>query len=224
MQATKQIRVNILHSDPVVAGGLASALRKHAELDVDESRGCTESALGPSPCATRAAHVVVADYEGGVAFAARHSERHSHAGGGRSDASAPAVLVVTAQATEWEIRHALEAGVRGYLLLGCPVGELIDAVRSLNLGLRHLGTKPAMLLADSIAREALTRREEEVLRLLVEGHGNKAIANTLDIAVGTVKSHMKSIFGKLHAATRTEAVTLAARRGLLLRTPLSSAH
>lgn len=216
MQAIKQIRVDILHRDPVVAGGLACALREHADLDVDDSRGWTEPALAPSPCATRAAQVVVADYEGGVALAARHR--------GRSDVGAPAVLVVTTQGTQWEIRHALEVGVRGYLLLGCPVGELIAAVRSLNLGLRHLGTEPARLLADGIAREALTPREEEVLRLLVEGHANKTIANTLDIAVGTVKSHMKSIFGKLDAASRTEAVTLAARRGLLLRTPFSSAH
>jgi two-component system response regulator DesR len=224
MQAIKQIRVNILHSDPVIAGGLASALRQHADIDVDDFRGCTESAFASSPCSAHAVHVVVADHEAGVAFAARCGERHSHAGGPRTDAGAPAVLVIAARRTGWEIRHALEVGVRGYLLLGCPVDELVDAVRSLKLGLRHLGTEPARLLADSVAREALTPREDEVLRLLVEGHGNKAIANTLDIAVGTVKSHMKSIFGKLDAATRTAAVTLAARRGLLLGVPLSATH
>jgi len=163
MQAFNHVRVDILHSDPVVAGGLACALRQHVDIEVVEGRGSTEPVLASSPCTGHANHVVIADYEGGFAFAAKDRERHSHAAAARGGANAPAVLVLTARATEWEIRRALEAGVRGYLLLGCPVNELVDAVRSLKLGLRHLGTEPARLLADSVAREALTPREDEVL-------------------------------------------------------------
>ena len=66
------------------------------------------------------------------------------------------------------------------------------------------------------AVEALTRRELEVLRLLAEGSPNKAIAYRLDISEHTVKFHVNSIFTKLHAQSRTEAVAIATRLGLVL--------
>ncbi len=65
-------------------------------------------------------------------------------------------------------------------------------------------------------RENLTGREREVLDMLAEGASNKAIAFQLNISEHTVKFHVASIFGKLDASTRTEAVTVALRRGLIL--------
>ena len=62
----------------------------------------------------------------------------------------------------------------------------------------------------------MTARESEVLRLVVEGVGNKSIARRLTIAVGTVKSHLKAIFGKLSVESRTQAIAVAERRGLLM--------
>jgi DNA-binding NarL/FixJ family response regulator len=70
-------------------------------------------------------------------------------------------------------------------------------------------------MADSLTREALTAREAEVLDLLACGQCNKSIARQLDIAVGTVKAHVKAIMAKLDASSRTQAVSVAAQRGLV---------
>jgi len=88
-------------------------------------------------------------------------------------------------------------------------------VRLAHRGTRHLGPEAAARLADSFARDQLTPREEAVLALVVEGLSNKAIAQRLDIALGTVKAHLKAAFAKLGVRGRTEAVVAAERRGLL---------
>lgn len=116
---------------------------------------------------------------------------------------------------EWEIRRALEHGVRGYLLVGCALDELAVGVRAVHRGARHLSTEVAARLAESVALEPLTAREEQVLRLVAEGLCNKAIGRKLGIAVGTVKSHLKSAFDKLDVESRTQAVAAVERRGLL---------
>jgi DNA-binding NarL/FixJ family response regulator len=125
------------------------------------------------------------------------------------------VLVMTTHDREHDIRRALEAGVHGYLLLGCPIQELIAGVRALARGSRYFCLAVAQRMAESLTREALTPREADVLRLLVRGQCNKSIARQLEIAVGTVKAHVKAIMGKLDASSRTEAASVAARRGLI---------
>ena len=198
----KQVIVDVSHVDPVVEAGLSAALRKQADFEVAEA-----NASAPRAGASR--HVVVTDYAAGLALVAAQRANPF------APAAPPAVLVMTTRNKESDIRRALEAGVRGYLLIGCSIDELVGAVRSLSAGVRHISVDAARLLADSIAREALTPREAEVLALVVEGLGNKAIARELDVGIGTVKSHLRSIYGKLNATTRTEAVTMAERRGLL---------
>jgi DNA-binding NarL/FixJ family response regulator len=195
------ILVDVFHTDPLVAAGLAAALRSQPDFGVRE--GChLDASLG-------LAHVIVADYRAGLELF------HQREVGSVPTARLPGVLVVTQRDREWEIRRALEAGVRGYLPLGCSLDELLFAVRSLAAGVRHVGAQAARLLADSIAREPLTPREEQVLGLVVQGRANKVIARDLNIGVGTVKSHLRSIYGKLDATSRTAAVTVAERRGLL---------
>jgi DNA-binding NarL/FixJ family response regulator len=73
----------------------------------------------------------------------------------------------------------------------------------------------AAKLASRISEEELTNRELEILTLLAEGKSNKLIARELNISEGTVKTHVKSILEKLDATSRTEAVAVAARRGLI---------
>ena len=105
--------------------------------------------------------------------------------------------------------------MRGYLLVGCSLDDLAAGVRAVHRGARHLSPQVAARLAESISIEPLTAREEEVLRLVVEGLCNKAIGRRLGIAVGTVKSHLKSTFDKLNVESRTQAVAVVERRGLL---------
>lgn len=196
---TPSIHVFVDHPDPLVSAGLVATLREQPDLQVSQHA-----------CDDAAPDVVVADYLRGLA-ALGHASPPSP---GRRT-GLPRVLVVTRCDSEWEIRHALERGVRGYLLLGCRLPELVEAVRVVHRGGRHLDALAAQRIADSLTREALTVRETDVLRLMAEGLGNKAIANRLDIALGTVKSHIKAILEKLESASRTEAAAVAERRGLL---------
>jgi DNA-binding NarL/FixJ family response regulator len=152
----------------------------------------------------RRADVVIADYTRGLECAADGSKR---LGG--------AVVLVTASNREQEIRRALEAGIQGYVLLGCDMNELAEAVRVVGYGSKYLCLQAAQRMAESLTREALTPREMDVLRLLSVGSCNKWIARDLDIAVCTVKVHVKAIMAKLGARSRTHAVAVAAHRGLV---------
>jgi len=103
-------------------------------------------------------------------------------------------------------------GAAGVLPLSASPQELAAAIEAVAAGL--LVTHPATRSAPVL--EELTPREIEVLRLLADGDGNKTIAYRLGISEHTVKFHVSSILAKLGAGSRTEAVTLGLRRGLIL--------
>ena len=130
--------------------------------------------------------VVIADYDSGLGLLA--------CGGlGRR------VLILTHSDSEAMICHALEQGARGYLLMGCSLQDLVEAVRSVYTGGIALGPLVASRIADRMKQQALTRREGEILRYMMLGMSNKAIASKLILAVGTVKTHVKSVLEKLEA-------------------------
>lgn len=142
--------------------------------------------------------------------------------------SAPdsAVLLLCDGGDPWA-REALRAGARGLLPRDASEQEIIAAVAAAAADLVVLHSAVAMALlpvepaAVGVASaaaliEPLTSRELEVLRLVSEGLGNKGISRRLGISEHTVKFHMGSIMAKLSAASRTEAVTQAARRGLIM--------
>jgi DNA-binding NarL/FixJ family response regulator len=207
-----QVSVLVMHTEPLIAIGLAAALR--------QVPGFVVSVHGGDDVPPEAIDVIVADYQDGVQLA---SARGMQA----PNLKAARVLVMTTHDREHEVRLALEAGVHGYLLLGCPIQELIAGVSALGRGSRYLCLAVAQRMAESLTREALTPREADVLRLLVRGQCNKSIAKQLDIAVGTVKAHVKAIMGKLDASSRTQAASVAAQRGLidgLAADPSAAAH
>jgi DNA-binding NarL/FixJ family response regulator len=209
MSFADRIRVLVLHGDPVAQAGLSVAFSSYPDFEVQNVPG----QWGGEPVTARAqlrcsGDVVVADYAKGVALAGEVARQGNAA-------ARPKVVVVAGIDREWEIRSALERGVRGYLLVGCSLDDLAAGVRAVHRGARHLSPQVAARLAESIAIEPLTAREEEVLRLVVEGLCNKAIGRRLGIAVGTVKSHLKSTFDKLNVESRTQAVAVVERRGLL---------
>jgi DNA-binding NarL/FixJ family response regulator len=201
------VRVWVHYGDALLRAGLTAALQSEPgfAIMVPDTPADLDAAIRAS-----ATEVVVADYEQGMQVLRDASERSA---GVRRQV--PNVLILTRRESEGEIRHALQQGARGYLILGCAVGELVEAIRAVHRGLRHVGSVAARRLADSIACEGLTGREVDVLRLVSQGHSNKAVARELDIAIGTVKSHLKAVFQKLDAHTRTEVAAVAERRGLL---------
>lgn len=200
--AQMPIAVAVAHRDPLVQAGLQATLMSEQDFAV--------SILSTGSFSLRApADVVVADYETALEL---FSSLPPQAPG--QSARTANVMVVSHRDRETEIRTALDLGVRGYLLLGCAVEEMICCVRALSRGQLHLDRSAAQRVAESLGRQALTQRENDVLRRIAEGHVNKVIANDLGITVGTVKAHVKAILAKLGARTRTEAAAVARRRGL----------
>ncbi len=126
-----------------------------------------------------------------------------------------AVLMLTAFDGDADIRRALEAGVKGYVLKSSTGEDLIPALRAVAAGERWVPAEVAARLASQRSFEELTPREVEVLQHLARGLANKQIAESFRITEYTVKDHLKSILAKLRAADRTEAVTVALRRGII---------
>ena len=114
---------------------------------------------------------------------------------------------------------ALEAGALAYLVKTVQPEELVDTIRKVSEGRRHVPPDLAARLALRSPRSHLSPRELAVLKLMVMGKRNKEIAAHLDITEGTVKIHVSNILVKLGVADRTEAVTQALQRGIVALAP-----
>lgn len=125
------------------------------------------------------------------------------------------VIVHTTYDTDEEIYQAVRAGARAYLLKDAPLEELLDCIRKVHAGETCIPPALAAKLASRMSGEALTGREIDVLKLLAKGRSNKEIGSDLFISETTVKTHVRSIFGKLNVLSRTEAIAAANKRGLI---------
>ena len=139
------------------------------------------------------------------------------------DGEHPALVVLADEPDLSWTTEMLRGGARAVLPRDADPAEIAVAIRGAAAGLivLHPEVVGSLLPAAPRARpgaagQALTPREVEVLRMLAEGLGNKEIAARLGISDHTVKFHVTSIFTKLHASSRTEAVTLGVRRGLIM--------
>jgi len=190
MTPTHPIKVLVDHEDTLLQAGLATLLARFDELALAQGADVD---------------VVVTDYLGAL-------RRLRQAG---DPDAGPRIVVLTRRDSELDIRCALSQGVDGYMIVGCSVDAIVDAVRAVHQGLRHLDPVATHRVAESMFHEPLTGREKQVLQLVATGCANKVIAARLQIGVGTVKTHMRSVLDKLDAASRTEAAAVAHRRGLL---------
>ncbi len=125
------------------------------------------------------------------------------------------IIILTTSDSDGEIQRALRAGAAAYVLKSMPKNQLLDIVRSVHAGKRHIPPEVAARLAEHMGDDDLTSRELEVLRLIRDGYRNKQIADRLSVAETTVNFHIKNLVDKLGANDRTHAVTIAVRRGLL---------
>jgi DNA-binding NarL/FixJ family response regulator len=141
MQLNTQIIVRLMHADPVVSAGLRAILgsSNNLNLSLDDMSPLTE----PNGA------VVIADYRSGIDFS-KEVMREPCYGGNR-------VLIVTQCAKEWEVRHAVEYGVHGFLLQSCVPDELTNAVISLSSGRCYLSNRVTHCLADSMSHSELLR-------------------------------------------------------------------
>ena len=125
------------------------------------------------------------------------------------------IIVLTTYRGDILASRALKAGAAGYLLKSMLRRDLLNTIRLVHAGRRHIPPEVAQSLAEHQADALLTEREIDVLQLVAAGRSNKIVADELSISEETVKSHMKSIMSKLSANDRTHAVTIAMQRGIL---------
>jgi DNA-binding NarL/FixJ family response regulator len=125
------------------------------------------------------------------------------------------IVVLTTYAGDVQAARALKAGASAYLLKSAVRKEMIDIIRSVHSGRRHVAAEIAQEMALHAADEPLSEREIAILQLVASGNANKEIAWQLTISEETVKAHMRSIFSKLDVNDRTHAVTAALRRGVI---------
>jgi DNA-binding NarL/FixJ family response regulator len=193
-----EVSVMILHADPIIAAGLTTVLREDPTFQLVPKPGAGDVVCGPPT-----ADVILSDYESALELLAS------------SPLWAQNVVIFTSYDSEAMICQALESGARGYLLWGASLTELFEAIRSVREGGVALSPLAATRITNRIKSAVLSTREKSVLEQMMLGLSNKMIASRLNICVGTVKSHVKSILEKLDAGSRTAAVVTAQRRGLL---------
>jgi len=133
----------------------------------------------------------------------------------RSEFPEARIVMLTTFEGDAEIQRALQAGARGYMLKSMPPSELLAGIREVHAGRKRIPPEVAAHLAEHMGEEALTAREIEVLQQVAGGNRNKDIAERLFITEETVKVHVKHIMEKLGAKDRTEAVSIALRRGII---------
>ncbi|MGY2736676.1 response regulator transcription factor [Sphingomonas sp. UYP23] len=128
-------------------------------------------------------------------------------------------MVLTTYVGDAQAMRALKAGAVGYLLKSTLRLDLLDTIRSIDrsihAGRGHIPPEIAQEIAFHVADDALSDREISVLTHASDGKANKEIAWLMKISEDTVKAHMRSIFAKLDASDRTQAVALALRRGII---------
>ena len=125
------------------------------------------------------------------------------------------VIVLTTYDTDDEISRALKAGAKAYVLKDISADLLIGCIRDVLAGKTYLAPSAAAKLAEGVTHVQLTPREMAALRLMADGKANKEIATELSISERTVKTHLGHLFEKLGVTSRTEAIKVATRRGLV---------
>ncbi|MBV8587371.1 MAG: response regulator transcription factor [Verrucomicrobia bacterium] len=205
---TNVIRVLIADDHPIVREGLAAILGTQKDIKV-----VAEAADGEEACVLYDKHspdVVFLDLrmpkkDGLQVVTELISSRRPK----------PRIIVMTTYETEEDVRRALRAGAKGYLLKGAQPEQIVETVRRVAAGESLVSAKIARTLTESLAHPELSTRELQVLRHMAAGESNKEIGQRLNITEHTVKAHVQSILGKLDAAGRTEAIAVAVKRGLI---------
>jgi len=125
------------------------------------------------------------------------------------------IIVLTTYAGDVQVRRAIQAGARAYLLKGLLRKELLETIRAVHAGQKHVSPEVAAEIAEHVLDDTLTSREIDVLRLIAGGNANKDIGALLSISEETVKGHVKNILAKLDANDRTHAVMIGLKRGII---------
>lgn len=210
--SSQPIRVMVVDDHAMVRQGLATFLTIFDDLQLAGEADTGKSAI--QLCAEIVPDVilmdmVLPDMDGASAIHAVR-KKHPHV----------RIIALTSFKEGSRIKKALEAGAIGYLIKDVSADELAQAIRGAYAGRATLSPEAAQALVERENQPPtpgldLTEREREVLRLMIEGLNNIQIAARLTVSPSTIKSHVSNILAKLGVASRTEAVTLALRNGIV---------
>ena len=207
LQKTNPIRVLIADDHPVVREGLVALINRRPDMTVvaeaSNGRELVAEFLLHRPDVTLV-DLRMPEMDGADALVAI-----------RERAPSARVIVLTTYDDDEDIQRSLRAGAKAYLLKDAPREELLACIKAVHEGRTFIPPAIATKLAETIGAPPLTAREIEVLKLVSDGKSNREIAALLFITEGTVKSHLRALIGKLDASDRTQAVTIALKRGLL---------
>jgi two-component system NarL family response regulator len=202
-----KIRVILVDDHPVVRDGLANIVNQQKDMQV-----IAEAEDGDEAIALYDEHrpdVMVLDLRmprrDGVSVVEEVLARHPKA----------RLLIMTTYDGDEDIFKSLSKGAKGYMLKDAPRQEILLAIRSVAADQSYTSGAIAAKALQRMVRPNLTQRELDVLQQLGEGRSNKDIGRRLNISEGTAKTHVKAILTKLDAISRTEAVSVAHKRGLI---------
>ena len=207
MAAAPKIRVILADDHPVVRDGLAAIVNQQTDMLVVAEAGDGEEALKLFD--EHLPDVMVLDLrmpkKDGVAVVQAVLEKHPKA----------RLLIMTTFDGDEDIFRSLSQGAKGYLLKDAPRAEILSAIRAVSEDRPYTSSSIAAKALQRMGKPSLTQREMSVLQEIAQGRSNKDIARRLSITEGTAKTHVKSILTKLDAISRTEAVAVAHKRGLI---------
>ena len=198
--AAPRIRVGVVDDHAVVRDGTAALLEREPDFDVV---GVAERLEAAGDLMASKPDVLVVDIRLGQENGLDLLRDMSISGG-------PAIVILTAFDYPQFVEAAFRLGATGYVLKTDPFAKLVQAIRQVAAGGVALSVRPS-----PATDRPLSRREVDVVALVVEGRSNDEIAAGLDISVKTVESHLTRIFERVHVASRTELATRAVREGWL---------
>lgn len=203
----RRIRVILADDHPVVRDGLANMIRQQPDMEVVGEAGDGDEAIALFE--SHRPDVMVLDLRmpkrDGVSVVQKVLADHPKA----------RLLIMTTYDGDEDIFRSLSQGAKGYLLKDAPRQEILSAIRAVSEDRPYTSSSVAAKAVQRMAKPSLTQRELDVLQQLAQGRSNKDIARRLAITEGTAKTHVKSILTKLDAISRTEAVAVAHKRGLV---------
>ena len=207
MSATGKLRLILADDHPVVRDGLAAIINQQHDLEVVAEADNGEDAVALYE--RYQPDVMVLDLrmprKDGVAVVEEVITKHANA----------RILIMTTHDGDEDIFRCLSHGAMGYLLKDAGRQEILSAIRTIGQGRQYTSSSVAVKALQRMGKPTLTQREADVLQLLAQGRSNKDIARRLAITEGTAKTHVKAILTKLDAMSRTEAVAIAHKRGLV---------
>jgi two-component system NarL family response regulator len=207
VETPRKIRVVLADDHPVVRNGLAAMVDQQADMEVVAEAGDGDEAI--ALYRRFQPDVMVLDLRmpkrDGVAVVQQVMEVNPKA----------RLLIMTTYDGDEDIFRCLSQGAKGYLLKDAPRQEILFAIRAVSEDRPYTSSTIAAKALQRMGKPSLTQRELDVLQQVALGRSNKDIARRLSITEGTAKTHVKSILTKLDAISRTEAVAVAHKRGLI---------